>query len=147
MRQFCFLYFHHRHSSLLSLPWKHNKRSQPKLTKISLPMLMTYQSPLLISPKKKTAREKIIKARPCATSLDWAEIQTRRLSMAVCVWSICWISRTLELQGRWGPWSFRDVHLSIALFPTSREQPPPPPKKVLSCAERKTFPPAFHKYI
>lgn len=33
-------------------------------------MLKTYQSPLLISPKK--GWEKIIKARPCATSLDWS---------------------------------------------------------------------------
>uniref|UniRef100_A0A673LW82 3-ketoacyl-[acyl-carrier-protein] reductase beta subunit n=1 Tax=Sinocyclocheilus rhinocerous TaxID=307959 RepID=A0A673LW82_9TELE len=55
--QFCFLYFHHRHSSSLSLPRKHNKHlskpvSHPKLAKLSLLMLMTYQSPLLISPKK-----------------------------------------------------------------------------------------------
>ncbi len=129
MRQFCFLYFHHRHSSLLSLPWKHNKRSQPKLTKISLPMLMTYQSPLLISPKKKTAGKRIIKARPCATSLDWAEIQTRRLSMACASDQYAGSQGPLKLQGRWGPWSFRGLpsfHKPCSLHP---ENNPTPKKK------------------
>ncbi len=148
MRQFCFLYFHHRHSSLLSLPWKHNKRSkpvsQPKLTKISSLMLMTYQSPFLISPKKKTGWEKIIKARPCATSLDWSRDPDAPSIYGSVRLIICWISRTLKLQGRWGPWSFRGVHLSTALFPTSREPAPPTTQKSpISCAWEEDISPAF----
>lgn len=120
---------------------KHNKHlsksvSQPKLAKISSLMLMTYQSPLLTLLKnkktnKKTGWEKVIKARPCETSLD-CRIQTQLLSTAVCIRSMCGISRALKLQGRWGPWSFRCARIfpkPCSLLPENHLK-----KSPISCA-------------
>lgn len=151
IHQFCFLYFRHKHCSSLSLPQKHNKHlsksvSQPKLAKISPLMLMTYQSPLLLSPKKLTKRRGGKRSlRPGLVRHLWI-VDPDAASIYGSVHPInVWDLKDPEAPGTKGSMEFQVCpHLSKALFPTSRE----PPKKVLfPVLEKKTFPPAFHKYI